>query len=296
VLPTTSQTQALKSHFDSTYSQSEGLKNAGNSDVNGMYNEYISCDSLVKMYRATGDKSYIDKACQLSNAYIDAGKDLDGDGYKDWTTTAIKQGMNHDHYEWRAADGVAEVANQIMSDPNLKQQYAGEAQKLTGFIDKDVWQKWNNKVGRCGAINKVPSEEHFIARIGKIALNMYNCTHDPKYKNWLDQNVPKLKNAIEKYGDITGTINGGSIDNGHSADTADFISECYKSGLYFNKNDMTMLANDAVKRGLPPGWVKLAQFSPTLYQDYMNKLDSYKYRDGANVTANLAAMTAEGIE
>ena len=275
----------LKNEFDHTYSHKAGMENAGDKGAkDGMYSEYISCESLVDMYKATGDTSCIDKACELCNAYIDAGEDFDGRGYKDWHAKALHGGINHDHYEWRSADGVAMVCNQLMTDPKLKQKYASQADKFSHFIDHDVWEKWSNMTGRCGNIStKVPSEQHFVSRIGKIALNMYNCTGDPKYKNSLDKHVPKLENAISKNGDI-------QSDNGHSADTADFIAQCYKAGLYFTQNDIQKLVSACKKRGCPDGWVGLAQYDPGLRSSYEHRHTDKRAR--ANILGNLAAMEA----
>jgi hypothetical protein len=285
---------ALKSKFDSTYSQSAGMQNASNSDINGMYNEYISCESLVEMYKASGDTSYMDKAIQLCDAYIAAGKDLNGDGYLDWKASVIPQGYNHDHYEWRAADGVAMVVNQLMTDPELKNKYSSQASKYSSFIEKNVWEKWNNTTGRCGSIKDVPTEEHFIARIGTIALNMYEITGDQKYLNWIKKEVPALKSAIEKSGDIEGTINGGSIDSGHAADTVDFIVDCYKAGLIFDSGDISTLVSACKKRGNPPGWVKLAEFDSSLYSSYSSQLNgSLPRRTAANIIGNLAGMLVD---
>jgi len=278
-------------------------------EVNGFYNEYITCESLVKMYQATGDTKYIDQACKLDDSYIANGRDMGHDGYKTWQTDkAFKdsQGhedhdpnhhyINHEHYECRCADAVSTLCNQIMSDPNLREKYGDKAKAYKKFIEKDVWEKWSNFEGRCAMISPdiTPGDEHFVARIGKIALDMYNCTGETKYKKYLDKQVPRLRDNIR--------INHGRIigDPSHSADTADFLAACFNSPLtrnYFTQNDINNAVAECKERKYLAGWVALAQFDKTgeLYREYesRSKGKTYDIRSRENVIANLAAMDGE---
>ena len=207
-----------------------------------------------------------------------------------------------DHDEWRAASGMAMVCNQIMCDPKLKEKYGDKAERYKNFIEKNVWEKWSNLTGRNGDIvNNVPGDEHMVGRLGKIALNMYNCTGEDKYYDWLIKNGGNLKDRIEADQRIRS-------DAGHAEDTANFIAQCYAAGLVFTKKDMDIVIKDCkfkspdnvLNRDYPPGWAGLAQFDDSPGSDnlklvYQSRLENGYYSskpDISFIVANFAAMKA----
>ena len=226
-------------------------------DAVGMYFRWPGVDGLVDFYRATGNVEYIDLSVAMSKRYIDQGKDIDGDGYLDWLSSWI-DGYSHVHVEFRAADGIAQVAEAIHADPALSVRYESELSLFTQYLEKDVWEK--DEASGYSTQNFLKSNvTHFIGRVGLVAVPLYRITGKKKYLDWIQDRGSKLRNALV-LGDNGGYtfncyLSGSScsqgliIDTSHAGDTVNFIVAAYELGLVFDGVDVQRLA-ETVKKNL----------------------------------------------
>jgi hypothetical protein len=308
----------LQGQFDKNYNHAEALKKAGSGVSYDMYRQRYNIEGLISIYKATGDKKYINNALELSEAYQKAGKDMDGDGYLDWKSPTAGQKFNHSHHEWRAAAGISDVIGAIKTDPALA-EFNNRADNLANFVDKHVWDKAHNVKGRNGKIQDTDNT-HFIGRMGSVAVNMYKATGDPKYREYIETKGQQLKDSLKLGSDGTYNINmttkGGEFaDVSHAGDTINFIVEAAKAGIVFDQTDLQRLAK-TVKTKMwngkgfsdmingsssskysgvgqhQEGWVKLAEFDPDLQSIYLNFVKSQKGAIATNLSANLARILA----
>lgn len=206
--------QELKNKFDKCFKPDEALGNASgelcHGTVRGMYDEASDMQSLVTMYKATGDKKYIKYAVDCCKAYKKLGeankenaKELYKDGYLHWkkpdsTDNADPKIPEYDkyHYEWKAGLGVAVVASEILTDSNLKSDpnFKPAGEELRDFVAHDVWDKWSDKDRKNNFLGV--SETHFIGRMGTIALSLHKAKGDQKYLDYINKKEPNLKKVL----------------------------------------------------------------------------------------------------
>jgi hypothetical protein len=322
--------QELKNRFDNMYVQSKAMQQASAGSSYEMYHLSAKMGGLVAMYEATGDEKYVQYLLELSEAYVKSGKDRDRDGYLDWTCDNNSD-FNHTHYEWRGARGIAQTIQLVKTNPKLS-KYSSRADQLTRFIDKHVWEKWSNGVKRSlGASSNgkidVQREPHFIARLGTIAVHMYQATGDKKYLDFTQKQSQRLKeflNQTSKGSTYAWTLaigNSTVSDSSHAADVAEFMVDAYQQGIVFNKHDIQKAVNTVRSNwnksmskplfkmnldgsgGYNPasdgeyftrGWAALAQYDTQLQQIYQSWLNAggHKQAPTLNVQGYLAKAYA----
>lgn len=230
-----------------------------------MYTNMPAIDGLVEMYRATGDKDLIRYALDMSLEYQSRGRYIDNDGYLDWVSPYIPQGHSHDHYEWRAAMGVAIVVAAVLTDPVLSSDplIKADAENLVDFLETHVWNKWEKSDKYKSQLSNI-NVTHFVGRVGMIALSLYQTTSSEirkqEYKNFIEEKGKQLKLSLELEGDAYNIrcymapadcgekklpIDG-TIDVSHAGDTVNFMITSYEQKFVFDLQDLLRLAN-AVK-------------------------------------------------
>ncbi|AOT08309.1 hypothetical protein [Pseudoalteromonas luteoviolacea] len=243
-------------------------------DVKLMYNAWLGIDGLLDLYLASGDKTLVELALQLSEKYKSTGQDHNGDGYLDWFSTPLYEYngkmYDHDHYEWRAGSGVARTAAVILDDPNLVDLHA-RATSIQDFAEQHIWRKWYAKSNQFNNLRVT----HFIGRVGTIALFLNKHSSDQtlknQYENFIKQRGQILKNSLEYV--TTNNANAynircyapsghssqdcataslpiqGTIDVSHAGDTLSFIVEAYLAGGFgvFDQQDIIRLSNTVKK-------------------------------------------------
>lgn len=141
VIPTpVNKVETLQRLFDATYTQYRIvlLSGVATTSVDG-YNHAPAIAGLVGMFQATGNVAYIHDAIAIARTYIDAGKDVNSDGFKDWYSPWIG-GYNHGHVEWRAAEGIAILVSVLYSDSRLSAERTEAGSGLVSFLEHDVWE------------------------------------------------------------------------------------------------------------------------------------------------------------
>lgn len=246
--------------FNDTYSDKIGLTLKG-------YNSAMWVDGLISLYHSTGNKEYAEIAINLVKNYLDSGvslctdKDPDNSsceepdsGYLDWYSSDSK-GLDHWHYEYRAAYGLARVLSSLHDD----EQFFGDSRLATikSFLINDFVKKWEERITG-------DTVTHMLSRAGLVYLYLYDVTGDVKYKTEATTLANKLKASLDK--DDDKNVNGhriqiiscyldgrecpnksdtlkayNSIDVSHANDTLHFILESYQRGIAFKKSNIDLL-------------------------------------------------------
>ncbi|WP_444997610.1 hypothetical protein [Aliikangiella sp. IMCC44359] len=274
-----------------------------------MYHRWPVIDGIMDFYSVYNDDNYIQLAIDIATAYIDSG--VLNDGYLTWySSVGSYNNINHDHVEWRAAAAIAKIIFEIYEN-DLVDSYPQDVQFLSDFLEEHVWKKWNSVVNSDMKTSKVT---HFIARVGQIALALYQHTKKSVYLNYINYKGLELKNSLELVNipdNQQGTYNlycktppadcgiTNTIDISHASDTISFMVDMYIAGYIFDLKDMQRLANiikyktwnqnittpqfyDNVNGTgnisnigkYQGGWVKLGQFDDDVLNIYRSWLSS----------------------
>jgi hypothetical protein len=318
---------ALEAKLNAEYDS--GWVSGITNDVVQMYNRYPGIDGLVDLYKATANTVYIDRALDMSLAYLATGADLNpADGYLEWWSTANST-WNHDHYEYRAAMGMSFAVAAVFSDPALS-SFVTKATPVRDYLINDFWPKWTG-----GFTNHANATivTHFIARFGVVTLNLYRATQNTLYSDWVTTRGGQLKASLDLK--ANGAYNwetnlktppySTTLDTHHASDTVNFMVEAYLSGLVFDRTDMNRLVltvknstwnqsltaplfNDWINGGAPSpayddegrdqgAWIKLARFDSdlrSLYYTWQNVASMWPNEFiRASIYGNLARAIAE---
>lgn len=287
------------------------IEEAGN-DVEAGYIRWPAIDGLIDLYIATDDVKYVRLAVDMSIAYARAGAHIDGDGYLDWHSPHVPQwnNINHYHYEWRAAAGIAKTVGLLATREELK-GFAGQRNELVAFLETHVWDKWDYP-GHLSHITDFSSESTiFIGRIGVIAIGLHQATGKDRYLDYLNtKGVELVDSLIAQYNpnkdaynltlvtdgsDGTGDAGVGTVDTSHAGDAFSFLTQAYFEGydlsgklttgfmhrltntvteVMWPDADWSYYVNGTGSGGWPPllngGFARLAAFDSALQVKYVN--------------------------
>lgn len=256
----------------------EEWKNKTTDDsVTGYFN-WPALEGLCSLYKATGQIKHIENSLELAFKYIDSGVKRSS-RYYEWPSSWLEGKYGHGHTEWRAAAGIATLLHTIYLDPLLISQYQNEYEKLLVFLERDIWDKteltnlmeYNDMLNKGKKVSQVT---HFIARVGLVAIPLYQITKKEKYHNWITQNVKIMKDVFFKnplfpFNCYTNGYNclpnRKTIDTSHAGDTIAFIHLAYQNSFFFNRQDMENLAKYVLN---------------TLWNHDSEKIKFYDYLDG----------------
>lgn len=154
---------------------------AASDDSHWYYFLAYAVDGYTAMYRATGDRAYLDRALSYIEAVIaDArpSSDLPGSQYRDeyrgWPSS--QDGDNEvalrESYLWRYVTDVLAV---IKANPALMTEYGDRYAAILAFTERHIWDKWYSR----GMSNIYRNRTHMASHWAYIALNLGALTTSP---------------------------------------------------------------------------------------------------------------------
>ncbi len=227
-----------------------------------MYDVMPGLDGLMDLHTVYGDVAVVEVAVAMAMEYIEAGTDLDGDGWDDWVTNYAGEGPpdNHAHYEWRAGAGIGTVLRHIHADAELSETFAVEKAAMTAMLETQVWDKWDYPSGTPytadrGNWNNTNVTEQ-IGRLGQVAIALHQVTGSAEYGDWIEERGADLidgslfgggvgsleydpvNDAYNIRGrtdgtDVVGSLAPGSEDVSHAQDVVAFMTTAYFEGYTF---------------------------------------------------------------
>jgi len=180
------------SHWASVFLQSwdyqyeNSLPMSTSTDSWDHYDLSYTVDSCIAMFRATGEKRYLDRALEFVENVAGSARpssSLRGsrfkDGYRGWASSSSGQRGDevplYESYFWRY--GTALLAAMRENAPTHRDPtYRARYDRLLDFAETHVFQKWYSR----GAGETIYRERtHMAAHWALIALNLSRITADP---------------------------------------------------------------------------------------------------------------------
>ncbi|MBM2623295.1 hypothetical protein JIG36_48140 [Actinoplanes sp. LDG1-06] len=287
------------------YQAEVGLPMTRSGDSWDHYNVSYTLDSLVAMFRATGERRYLDRALQFTENVVGTAKAVRG-GYLGWTSA--QEGNTevplYESYFWRYGSALL-VA---MKEKDLA-DYRTRYNRLLSFTEKHVFEKWYSR----GPDETLYRERtHMTAHWGLIALNLAQVTGDAtrrqRYRTVVadvDRHVPGYggglkqqmrRNPVEStayfWSDVWGSGQRPGQDVSHGNGVMAYVVEARDRGTTWTKADMAAFARLLTRvvwpggttyrayvdgTGTDNGWfsdgfVKLGRFDPGVQQ----RLESHR--------------------
>lgn len=180
------------SHWASVFEQSwayqyeTSLPMSRSADSWDHYDLSYSVDSCVAMFRATGERRYLDRALEFvenvagsARPSTDLRRSRYKDDYRGWASSNSGQGGDevplYESYFWRYGTALLVAMRDgagIRRDPRYRARY----DRLLDFAETHVFQKWHSR----GAAESIYRERtHMAAHWALIALNLSRVTADP---------------------------------------------------------------------------------------------------------------------
>lgn len=128
---------AALADFDNWYVFSGSILNTDQG-----YHSKAAMNGLAQLYRLTDDPAYMDLAVRLGRKWIDSGRRIDDDEYLDWYggIDSLRDLINLEHHEWRAADGISDIL--VEMERTGYEGVSGTKEKFVQFLRQEVWDKW----------------------------------------------------------------------------------------------------------------------------------------------------------
>lgn len=150
------------------------------------YNVSYSVDACTAMFRATGERRYLDRALQFVEnvaAAATLSSSLPNSRYRDryhgWASSRSGEGGDeiplYESYFWRYATALLVAMTQsrtVHDDPNYRSRY----DRLLRFAEVDIFEKWYS---RDPADHIYRERTHMAAHWALIALYLSQITSDP---------------------------------------------------------------------------------------------------------------------
>ena len=180
------------SHWASVFQQSwnyqydTSLPMSRSADSWDHYDLSYSVDSCIAMFRATGQRRYLDRALEFVENVAGSARpssSLRGsrfkDGYRGWASSSSGQRGDevplYESYFWRYGTALL-VAMRENAATHGDPEYRARYNRLLSFAETHVFQKWYSR----GAGETIYRERtHMAAHWALIALNLSRVTADP---------------------------------------------------------------------------------------------------------------------
>ena len=212
-------------------------------------NGYHQSGALYGLSIATllfNDRKFLDTAIALSIDYISKGEDLDSDGYNDWYWGHDNDfhRINQDHYEWKAAMGIAYVATTLVQLETQTQDDVNNLAIIKNYLQRHVWEKWSIPNNPAGRSNIQTSGSEYISRLSVTALALDQMTNDPQYREFLTKRSSLLIDMLElnynkstdsvflsnRIDGTTGSATSSALDVAHGNDIVNWLNYAYRIG------------------------------------------------------------------
>ncbi|AIY13940.1 MULTISPECIES: Ig-like domain-containing protein [Cellulophaga] len=228
------------------YLDAEVLSKSKNINQEYYYLGYY-VDGLIKIWQATGDNAYLDKALVLINQTISDAVDV-GDGYKGWPNADNDGHALWDSFYWRYVATLMRIMHQ---SPNLRatSNYQKQYDNLLIFTEKNIWDRYESQ----GLQTFYRVNTHMSSHWARIGMELYIITNKSKYKTVFDnisfgemynresnlrnqfKSNPKTPNAYT----WSQTWNANYIqDTSHASAIVSFIVEAYSNNMYWDEKDV----------------------------------------------------------
>lgn len=132
-------------------------------------------DALIKIWQATGENAYLDKALSLINTTVNDAVNVGG-GYLGWPNSENKGHPLWDSYYWRY---VATLLRIMHKSPNLraKGNYQEQYDQLLDFTEKHIWERYEVD----GLNNFYRINTHMSSHWARIGMELFIITGKEKY-------------------------------------------------------------------------------------------------------------------
>lgn len=237
----------------------DALSKAKSGNVNQEY-YYLGyyVDGLIKIWQATGDNKYLDRALNLINLTVSDAVSV-GNGYLGWPNNDNDGHALWDSFYWRYVATLLRIMHQspqLRASGNYEQQY----QQLLNFTEKNIWERYEAQ----GLNNFYRINTHMASHWARIGMELFIITGKTKYKTVFDNisfaqmlNRPSnLRNQLKPNSIVpsayTWSQNWDSYriqDTSHAGAIISFIITAYENDMYWNKADidaLTSTVNDVI--------------------------------------------------
>jgi hypothetical protein len=176
------------------YQYENSLPMSRSADSWDHYDLSYSVDSCIAMFRATGDKRYLDRALEFVENVAGSARPSSTlrssqfrDGYRGWASSISGQGGDevplYESYFWRYGTALLVAMHDspvVYRDP----AYRGRYDRLLAFAETHIFQKWYAR----GAAESIYRERtHMAAHWALIGLHLSRVTADPaRRKRYLE--------------------------------------------------------------------------------------------------------------
>lgn len=263
--------QNWKAKFDASYSQARydiDLKRSLDNNSDDYYDLAYNYDALLAMYRATGDKSYLDTLKLFTNNIIDGAKYSNDtnfknssykDGYKGWVGNNGDELALDESFLWRYVCRFLRIIKEtpsLYADPVYKAFY----NKALSFTEEHIWEKWYYRGDNHEWVYR--SRTHMMSHWGYIALDLHDLTVDhcirkPIYRkvyreinNRLKANLQAAAGQSNAYfwnqtwdNIVTDPDDILRQDTSHGNNVIAYIVACYDNGEFWTKDDIIKFSN-----------------------------------------------------
>jgi hypothetical protein len=287
------------------YQAEQGLPMTRSGDSWDHYNVSYSLDALVAMFRATGERRYLDRALQFTENVVGSARSVRG-GYLGWTSAQEDDSEVplYESYFWRYGTALLLA----MKDSGIA-GYQARYGRLLAFAEKHVFDKWHSR----GPDETLYRERtHMTAHWALIALNLSRLTTDSarrqRYQTVIadvDKHVPGQSGGLKQqmrrnpadptayfWSDVWGSGRRPGQDVSHGNGVMAYVVEARDRGTTWTRADMTAFARTLTRvvwpggttyhayvdgTGTDNGWfsdgfVKLGRFDPGVQQ----RLESHR--------------------
>ena len=258
LIPDNEEVQYWKRKFDAEWTENDqqidsqdALRRAKSGNVGQEYYflaYYV--DGLIKIWQATGDNSYLDKALDLINITVNDAINVGG-GYKGWPNNENNGYALWDSYYWRYVATLVRIMHQ---SPILRstKDYQNQYEKLLAFSEKNIWERYEKK----GLNQFYRINTHMSSHWARIGMELYLITGKSKYKTVFDNisygkmvNRPSnLRNHFKSNKQAPSAYTWSQRwdisliqDTDHAGAIVSFITNAYENNMYWNKSDIDAL-------------------------------------------------------
>ncbi|WP_250037155.1 hypothetical protein [Paractinoplanes maris] len=252
------------------YQAEVGLPLSSSGDSWDHYELSYSVDACVAMFRATGERRYLDRALQFVENVTGSAKPVRG-GYLGWTS-ANEDGDEvplYESYFWRYGTALL-VAMRENESVYGNVQYRARFDRLLAFAEKNVFDKWHAR----GPEDTIYRERtHMASHWGLIALNLSRVTGDPARKKRLqtvvadvDQHVPGHSGGLRQqmrrnpaeatayfWSDVWGSAQRPGQDVSHGNGVLAYVVEARDRGRFWTKADLAAFSRTLTRVVWPSG-------------------------------------------
>jgi hypothetical protein len=253
------------------YQYANSLPQSRSADSWDHYNLSYSVDACIAMFRATGERRYLDRALEFTENVAGSAvpsntlrRSKFRDDYRGWASSRSGEGGDevplYESYFWRYGTALLLAMRDdpaVYADP----KYRARHDRLLAFAETHVFAKW---YGRGTRENIYRDRTHMASHWALIALNLSVLTTDAGRKSRYTTVVGEIdqrlrgqlrRNPVEPtayfWSDVWGTARRPGQDVGHGNGVLAYVLEAHDRGTFWTDADLA--AFTAVLKVIWPG-------------------------------------------